>query len=120
MPPTDADFAVVNAGPAATVASETVCESAPTTGPLGGVPVTRAVLRTVPESTSACVTVYVAVPTTWAPGARVPAVPGQVRAIALRPACGSATATPVSVTFPALRAVNVYVMTLPTAPFPCV
>src|SRR5512141_1247883 len=68
-----------------------------TFGPLGGVPVTVAVLAREPASISACVNVYtlfVAVQLALAPGARLASVHVSVGSN------GSVTVMPVSVTFP--------------------
>ena len=70
-------------------------------GPLGGVPVTAAVLTTDPASRSAWVTVCVPVQVVDAPGASVVAV--QVTPVVL----GSVTVTAVRVTLPVLVTVNV-------------
>ena len=67
-----------------------------TSVPLGSVPVTVAELSTTPASTSAWVSVYVAVHVVDAPGASV--VTGQETV----PTFGSSTTTPVRVTLPVL------------------
>ena len=69
-----------------------------TVAPIGGVPVTVAVLLMMPLSTSACVAMYVAEQVSVAPGASVLA--GHVTA--LSPGNGSATTIPDRVTLPVL------------------
>ena len=73
-----------------------------TVGPAGEVPVAVAVFTIDPASTSACVTVYVAVHVVDAVGARVEA--GQVTADRL--GSGSLTATALSVTLPVFVTAN--------------
>jgi hypothetical protein len=73
-----------------------------TAGPLGGFAEAVATLMTWPASTSAWVSVYVAVHVFATPGAREPA--GQVTV----PTFASATATFVSVTLPVFVTRNVY------------
>jgi hypothetical protein len=79
--------------------------------PAGGVPVTVAEFATCPESTSACVTVYVAVHVVVAPGASV--VTGQETV----PTLTSVTPTPVRVTLPVFVTTNEYAIVDP-AVFP--
>ena len=110
-----ADLVTVNA---AVRVAGTVTDDGGDTGavtPAGGVPVAVAVLAIEPASISACVTVYVAVQSTLAPGANAPgghvatgAVPVPVNAV-------SVTAGSVMVTLPVLVTTNVYVTTSPAA-----
>jgi hypothetical protein len=86
-----------------------------TAGPDGGVPDAVAVFVTEPASTSACVTEYVVVHVSCAPGARFPAghvtgdnVPVPVKA-------PSFTVTRCRVTFPVLITANEYVTDWPAA-----
>ncbi len=72
-----------------------------TTGPEGGVAVTEALLTTVPASTSAWVSVWLAVQVVEAPMARV--VAAQVRPVTL----GSVIAIALSGVWPVLVTVNV-------------
>ena len=79
-----------------------------TAGPVGGVPVTVALLFTSPASTSACVIVCVPVHVVLAPGASV--VTGHVAAAS---SCASLTVTPVTVTLPVLVTTKLYAIVLP-------
>ncbi len=72
-----------------------------TAAPVGGVALTVALLATWPESTSACVTVYVAVQLVEAPGASD--VTGHVTV----PTLASVTATAWRVTLPVFVTTNV-------------
>ena len=110
----------VSPGAATLVGTTASVDVALTTAPVGGRPLTLAVLRTDPASTSACRTVYVAVPVAVCPGVRVFGEPGQVIDGALRPARVSVSVTPLSVTLPELRIVNANVTVLPTSPDPVV
>ncbi len=83
-----------------------------TSGPVGGVPVTVAVLTTEPLFASAWVIVYVAVQTRVWPGSS--GVAGQVTTAT----SASSTVTPVSVTAPVLVTVNVYGMVSPASTRP--
>ncbi|CAM3679566.1 hypothetical protein NOMA109596_06780 [Nocardioides marinus] len=76
-----------------------------TLAPPGAVPVAVAVLSRLPASTSACVSVYVAlVQVTDVPGASAPT--GQVTLGDVAPRSGSWTATGFSVTVPVLVTLN--------------
>ncbi len=106
----DADLTTVRAGPVGTV-TVAVDAGDVTVPPDGVVPDTVAELVICPLSTSAWVTVYVAVQVVDAPGARV--VVGQVIAPNVSPAEApvklSATERPVTVTFPVFVAKKLYV-----------
>ena len=112
--PGDDDFTNDNDG----VGSIVIVSVSPasTGSPVGGVPTADAVFTIVPASTSACVTTYVAVPVTCAPGANTPAAPGHDENVTSdRPTIGSDTSTPVSVTLPVFVTKNEYVTVCPAA-----
>ena len=74
--------------------------------PSGSMPVAVAVLDTEPASTSACVSVYVAVPVTVSPGASVPSASGQPVRVTTPPTFGSFRTTSWRVLLPLLVTLN--------------
>ena len=109
-----ADFTRVSAG--AGVIVIVVSDGGDVTfGPEGGVPVAVAELVTVPASASACVTTYVAVQVTRAPGSSDAAPAGHVTADRVPEPLNapSSTVTFVSVTLPVFVTRNEYVTVSP-------
>ena len=98
----------------------TIVDGVEVVGPVklaGGVPTALAVLLSVPWSMSSCVTVYVVVQVTLAPGASEAAPAGQLIVPSVPEPLNvpSLTPTPPSVTLPVLVMRNEYVMVWPAA-----